>query len=133
MNPPAGRHWRTDPVEFDRLDDIGLIEWSASGNPRIKKYADEHRGKKIQDIWAFKDPQYPIYPTEKNQAMIELIIKQSSNEDSIVLYCFAGGGTTLLAAIANNRKFIGIDKSEVAIEVMKKRVNSVEYNFIESN
>ncbi len=131
MNPPAGRHWRTNPLEFDRMDAEGLIEWSSTGNPRIKKFADEHRGIKIQDIWKFKDPQYPVYPTEKNLEMLELIIKQSSNIDSLVLDCFAGSGTTLLAAAKNGRRFIGIDNSPVAIESIKEKLQKYEYSYID--
>lgn len=123
MYPPEGRHWRTSPEEFERLDSLGLIEWSSTGNPRIKKYADEHKGKKIQDVWTFKDPQNPMYPTQKNLDMLKLIIKQSSAEGSYVLDCFAGSGTTLLAASELNRKFIGIDQSLIAVEVIKKRLN----------
>ncbi len=129
MNPPEGRHWRTDPAEFDRLDSLGLIEWSSKGNPRIKKFADEHQGKKIQDIWEYKDPQYPQYPTEKNMEMLELIVKQSSNVGSYVMDCFAGSGSTLLAAYKNGRKIIGIDNSDVAIEVMKKRFEGTNIVF----
>ncbi|MGM9631646.1 MAG: site-specific DNA-methyltransferase [Eubacteriales bacterium] len=125
MNPPEGRHWRTNPTEFDKLDSIGLIEWSSKGNPRIIKYADEHKGKKIQDIWNFKDPQYPLYPTQKNLDMLDLIVKQSSKSDSIVLDCFAGSGTTLLAAKNNGRKYIGIDNSNIAMKVIKKRIPDV--------
>ncbi len=129
MNPPKGRHWRTDPKEFDRLDSLGLIEWSSTGNPRIKKYADEHIGKKIQDIWVFKDPQYPIYPTEKNIDMLERIILQSSRKNGFVLDCFAGSGSTLLAAHKNERRFIGIDKSDYAIETIKNRLVCIDYDF----
>lgn len=121
MLPPEGRHWRTDPAQFDKLDAAGLIEWSSNGNPRIIKFADEHIGKKIQDIWKFKDPQYPIYPTQKNLQMLEMIVKQSSNNNSLVMDCFAGSGTTLLAAIMHGRRFIGIDKADLSIETMKKR------------
>lgn len=130
MLPPAGRHWRTSPEEFDKMDSLGLIEWSKTGNPRIKKYADEHKGKKIQDIWKYKDPQAPKYPTQKNLEMLELIIKQSSKENSIIMDCFAGSGTTLLAAAKLGRKFIGIDSSEVAINVIKNRLdeNGISYN-----
>lgn len=127
MLPPKGRHWRTDPKEFDRLDEQGLIEWSSNGNPRIKKYAKDHKGKKIQDIWTFKDPQYPIYPTQKNEEMIKQIILQSSSEDSIVLDCFAGGGTSLSAAQALRRKWIGIDNSEEAIKTIKNRLLNVDF------
>lgn len=130
MLPPPGRHWRTSPEEFDRMDKLGLIEWSKTGNPRIKKYADEHKGKKMQDIWIYKDPQNPKYPTQKNLEMIEMIIKQSSRENSIVMDCFAGSGTTLLAASKLGRNFIGIDSSEIAIAVIKSRLaeNHIVYN-----
>ena len=131
MNPPQGRHWRTDPGEFDRLDSIGRIEWSATGNPRIKKYADEHQGKKIQDIWEYKDPQKPVYPTEKNMDMLELIVKQSSEEGSFVMDCFAGSGATLLAACKNNRRFIGIDKSMVSVETIKCRMQNTNFDFLD--
>ncbi len=133
MMPPEGRHWRTSPAEFERMDSHGLIEWSSTGNPRIKKYADEHKGKKIQDIWEYKDPQYPVYPTQKNQDMIEFIIKQSSNINGYVMDCFAGSGSTLLAAINTGRKFIGMDQSEVAIEIIKKRLANIEYTYEASN
>ena len=53
--------------------------------------------------------------------MLKLIIKTSSNKDSIVLDCFSGSGVTLLAAQELNRKWIGIDSSNEAIKVCKKR------------
>ncbi len=130
MLPPEGRHWRTSPEEFDKLDEQGLIEWSSTGNPRIKKYADEHKGKKIQDVWTFKDPQDPVYPTQKNLELLKMIIKQSSREDSYVLDCFAGSGTTLVAAKELKRKYIGIDKSEIAIKVIQQRLNLENTNII---
>ena len=129
MNPPDGRHWRTKPSEFDKLDDLGLIEWSSTGNPRIIKFADEHKGKKIQDVWHFKDPQNPIYPTEKNIEMLKLIIQQSSKENSFVLDCFCGSGTALVAAEELGRKWIGIDSSRVAIDTVKNRKQLKNFQF----
>lgn len=130
--PPEGRHWRTAPSKMDELDEKNLIEWSKNGVPRMKKFSDEHKGKKIQDVWLnFKDPQYPDYPTQKNIDMLDLIIKQSSNENSIVLDCFAGSGNTLKAAQYNNRQFIGVDKSELSIKVIKKRINNIVEIIIE--
>ena len=131
INPPEGRHWRTNPIELDRLDSLGLIEWSSTGNPRIKKYADEHNGKKMQDVWIFKDPQRPIYPTEKNIDMLKFIIKQSSNPDSCVLDCFCGSGSTLLAAEELGRKWIGIDSSKIAINTVKSRKLLKNYKYYE--
>ena len=72
-----------------------LIEWSSTGNPRKIIYADERKGKRLQDIWEYKDPQYPDYPTEKNSDMLEMIINTSSNKNSIVLDCFCGSAPLL--------------------------------------
>lgn len=138
--PPKGRHWRVDVEKLEQWDKEGLIEWSSTGNPRKIIFADEREGKRVQDIWVFKDPQYPIYPTEKNQDLLDFIIKTSSNENSIVLDCFCGSGTTLKSAQILNRKWIGIDQSALAIKATKKKLQTVEgdlfidnpnYEFIE--
>ena len=125
--PPEGRHWRTDVEELEKLDNNGLIEWSSSGNPRKIIYMDDAEGKRVQDVWSeFKDPQYPVYPTEKNQKFIDRIIKTSSNINSIVLDCYCGSGTTLKSASENGRYWIGIDKSEIAINTAKKKLNNCQ-------
>lgn len=94
----------------------------------------------MQDVWEYKDPQYPSYPTEKNPDMLDLIIKTSSNPDSIVLDCFCGSGTTLKSAQINGRKWIGIDQSEHATKATIEKLETVEgdlfitkaeYDFVE--
>ncbi|HII3689508.1 TPA: site-specific DNA-methyltransferase [Pasteurella multocida] len=131
MLPPKGRHWRVSPLELDKLDEQNLIEWSKNGVPRIKKFADEHKGKKIQDVWKFKDPAHPIYPTEKNASMLEMIIAQSSNENSIVMDCFAGSGSTLKVANKLGRKWIGVDISPVSLNTMITTMNTQNFELIE--
>ena len=126
--PPKGRHWRTDVETLEQWDKDGLIEWSSTGNPRKIIFADEREGKRVQDIWEYKDPQYPIYPTEKNPELLDLIVKTSSNKDSIVLDCFCGSGTTLKSAHINGRKWIGIDQSEHAIKAVKEKIKTIESN-----
>ncbi|WP_448518780.1 site-specific DNA-methyltransferase [Rhodoflexus sp.] len=123
--PPKGRHWRTDVATLEQWDSEGLIEWSDNGNPRKKIYLDEQEGKRMQDIWDMKDPQYPVYPTEKNADLLDLIIKTSSNRDSYVLDCFCGSGTTLRSAHMLGRKWIGIDASEQAIKMTTEKLNSI--------
>jgi len=130
--PPKGRHLRSEVSVLEQLDKEGLIEWSDKGNPRKKIYFDEQKGKRMQDIWEFKDPQYPVYPTEKNADLLDLIVKTSSNENSIVLDCFAGSGTTLKAAQTNGRQWIGIDQSEEAIKAIVKKLNTIERNLFVS-
>lgn len=128
--PPEGRHWRTDVETLNQWDKQGLIEWSKTNNPRKIIFADEREGKRVQDIWRYKDPQYPTYPTEKNQDLLDLIIKTSSNPQSIVLDCFCGSGSTLKSAHLLNRKWIGIDQSAHAIKASIKKIASMEHNIL---
>ncbi|WP_157154581.1 site-specific DNA-methyltransferase [Brachyspira murdochii] len=121
--PPIGRHWRYSPKKLEELYNQGLIEVSKNGNMRLKVYKEDKNYKKIQDIWTFKDPQNPSYPTQKNNKLLELIIKNSSNENSIVLDAFAGSGVTLFEAEKLNRRWIGIDKSEISINNIKKKLD----------
>lgn len=120
--PPKGRHWRTNVATLEAWDKQGLLEWSSNGNPRKIIYADERLGKRVQDIWEYKDPPYPVYPTEKNGELLDLIIRTSSNVDSLVLDFYAGSGTTLLSASKLGRRWIGIDISDLAIQVCTQKL-----------
>lgn len=140
MMPPKGRHWRTNVEILEQWDKEGLIEWSSTGNPRKIIFADEREGKRVQDVWQYKDPQYPTYPTEKNSELLDLIIRTSSNQDSIVLDCFCGSRTTLKSAQINGRKWIKIDQSEHAMKATLAKLKKIEehlfifrpsYEFIE--
>lgn len=127
MLPPAGRHWRYPPAALDSLDAAGLIAWSSTGNPRKIRYAQDPvtgnaAGKLPQDVWLYKDPQRPAYPTQKNASMLERIILTSSNPGDTVLDCYAGSGSTLLTAARLGRRFIGIDNAPAAQEVIERRL-----------
>lgn len=123
--PPPGRHWRCAPEELEILNQLGLIEWSKTGNPRRIIYADESAGRLLQDVWDFRDNPYPSYPTEKNIEMLKTIISTSSNPGQTVLDCFCGSASTLEAAISSGRNAIGIDQSSAAISIAKKRLNAI--------
>lgn len=135
LMPPKGRHWRYSREELTRLDMQGLIEWSENGNPRKIIFAKEHKGKKVQDVWEFKDKglSYVDYPTQKNHDMLRRIILNSSNEDSIVLDCFAGSGSTLFIANELKRKWIGIDNSTQSLSVVQNnfKKEKIKCNFFE--
>ncbi len=122
LPPPPGRHWRYHPDKLDELDAAGLIAWSGTGNPRKIIYADQSSGKLPQDVWVYKDPQRPSYPTQKNAAMLERIILTSSEPGDTVLDCYAGSGSTLLEAERLGRRFIGMDDSPAAQGVIERRL-----------
>lgn len=128
MDPPPGKHWQFPPSVLDELDTRGEIYWSPTGNPRRKIYLDESKGIPVQDIWLeFRDAhnqniEVTGYPTEKNLEMLRRIVSASSNEGDIVLDCFMGSGTTLVAAEEEHRRWIGIDASNKAVETTLTRL-----------
>lgn len=134
MPPPKGKHWFTSPENLEKLDREGRIYWSPTGNPRKKVYLDESKGIAFSDLWMnYRDPHNQNisitgYPTEKNLEMLKMIISASSNERDIVLDCFVGSGTTLEAAQIQDRKWIGIDSSPIAIKISKKRMEALWRN-----
>lgn len=127
MLPPPGKHWQFLPSTLDELDAKGEIFWSKNGNPRRKVYLDQSDGVPVQDIWMeFRDAHNQNihitgYPTEKNVDMLRRIVSASSNPGDIVLDCFAGSGTTLVAADMLGRNWIGIDNSPEALRTMLRR------------
>ena len=65
---------------------------------------------------------------------MDIIVKTSSNENSIILDCFAGSGTTLKSAQTNGRQWIGIDQSDEAIKAIINKLDGVEQDlFIEKS
>ena len=135
MMPPKGRHWRYSREVLTKLDKQGLIEWSSNGNPRKIVLASEHKGFKVQDVWEFKDKglSYVDYPTQKNESLLERIILNSSNENSIVLDCFCGSGSTLKTANKLKRSWIGIDNSTHSLDVVRKsfKKENISCNYFE--
>lgn len=128
MLPPPGKHWQYTPDKLDELDANNEIYWSSNGNPRRKVYLDQSKGIPVQDIWLDyldinnQNTFQTGYPTEKNVEMIKRIIEASSNEGDLIMDCFAGSGTTLIAAEELNRQWIGVDIGDVAIETIRKRL-----------
>ena len=97
----------------------------------FKRYLDEQEGVTVGDIWtdisqlrAFMAERLG-YPTQKPEALLERIIKASSNEGDIVLDPFCGCGTALVEAQKLNRKWIGVDITHLAISTMKWRLEKM--------
>ena len=82
------------------------------------------------DVWQFSHVHYSnserqSHPTQKPSALMERIIKASSNENNIVLDPFVGSGTTCVAAKALNRQWIGFDLNPDYVEMSKKRISGL--------
>ena len=127
MMPPEGKHWQFTPDKLDEMDARGEIYWSSNGNPRRKVYLDQSNGVPVQDIWLDyldvnnQNTLITGYPTEKNINMLKRIIETSSRPGDLVLDCFAGSGTTLVAAEQLGRQWIGVDIGDEAITTIIER------------
>ena len=123
------RFWRYSQAKMQALIDEGrIIQPRAGAVPRYKRYLDEMPGVTLQNIW---DDIYPInsqaqerlgYPTQKPEALLERILRASSNEGDIVLDPFCGCGTTVQVAQRLNRRWVGIDITHLAVGLIKKRL-----------
>ena len=130
IDPTAkGRHWARTPEELDKLDAAGLIHWPVGGEwPYIKLFLDDMKGVPGQDLWTDIDVINMIaaerlgYPTQKPQALLERIITASSNEGDVVLDPFCGCGTAVHAAQKLKRKWLGIDITCLAIDLIEGRL-----------
>jgi adenine-specific DNA-methyltransferase len=126
--PPPGKHWQYPPATLDAMDARGEIYWSPTGNPRRKIYHDQSKGVPVQDIWMeFRDAHNQMievtgYPTEKSLPLLKRIIDASSNPGDLVLDCFMGSGTTLVAAEELERRWVGLDSGLTAVETTLKRL-----------
>jgi site-specific DNA-methyltransferase (adenine-specific) len=127
---PKGRHWVRPPADLDKLDAAGRVYWPDKEGawPYLKQFLDESSGMPVQDVW---DDISPInsqakerlgYPTQKPVALLERIINASSSPGDLVLDPFCGCGTTIDAAEKLGRKWIGIDITQLAMTLIKKRL-----------
>ena len=150
--PPAGSYWRVSKAKFDDLARDNRIWWGESGDnrPGIKRFLSEVRqGVVPQTLWAWKEvgstrnskqelseildakANEDIFITPKPSRLIRRVLQIATDENSIVLDCFAGSGTTahaVLAANANDggsRRFVLIENEAIADTLTAQRIRRV--------
>lgn len=123
------RYWRFSEKKMKELHGQGRIVQTRPGTvPRQKRYADEMLGVPLQDLWLDIKPvqsqaaERVGYDTQKPEALLERVLKLSSEKSDLVLDCFAGSGTTAAVAERLNRRWIACDLSRFAIHVARKRL-----------
>ena len=129
---PHPNGWTVSLERMKRLDAEGRLHFAKSKQGRIRRktYLDEMPGVPIGNIW---DDIKPIssqakerrgYPTQKPLALLERIIKASSNEGHVVLDPFCGCATALVAAEKLGRHWVGIDISPKAKDLVQLRIRN---------
>jgi hypothetical protein len=115
---------------MERLETEGRIVYTRTGMPRLKIYEEKLRGVPYQDVWVRPElwlnsaaSERLGYPTQKPEALLERMLKSSSNEGDTILDPFCGCGTTIAVAQRLNRNWIGIDITHLAIGLIKSRLH----------
>jgi len=126
--PYKGRFWAYSRANMREYAKQGRLYYSKTGIPSYIRYLDEMPGVPLQDIWSDISPIGPGaaerlgYPTQKPLALLERIVQASSNEGDLVLDPFCGCGTTVDAAQKLGRRWIGIDITHIAINLIRHRL-----------
>lgn len=128
---PPKNGWKVDPERMREMDRLGLLHFPNSKDGRIqpKQYLKGTLGNRaVSDVWTGIPPlqassaERQNYPTQKPEALLDRVIRASSNEGDIVLDAFAGSGTTCAVAEKLGRRWIGIDCGKLAIYTIQKRL-----------
>jgi site-specific DNA-methyltransferase (adenine-specific)/adenine-specific DNA-methyltransferase len=126
------RVWKYSRERMQRMHDEGLLVYSKNGLPSYKGYLDQMKGTPLQDMWTDIPPlmgssrEWIDYPTQKPEALLERILKASSNEGDLVADFFCGSGTTAAVAEKLGRKWIATDLGKFAIHTTRKRLIQVQ-------
>lgn len=135
------RAWRYSKENMQKLHDAGLLYYTSSGFPKKKIYLDEMPGKPVQSIWtdinliAGQAKELVDYATQKPEALLERIIKASSNEGMLVADFFGGSGVAAAVAARTGRRFIHADVNLNSIQTTRDRLiaSNAEFDILEVN
>lgn len=123
------RTWRLPKESMLKLHEEGRVVYTKTGLARRKRYLDEQQGVPLQAFWGDINPigthsnERMGYPTQKPLTLLERIIKASCPPDGVVLDPFCGCGTTAHAAESLRRRWVGIDISTFAAELIRDRLS----------
>ena len=126
--------WRCPVETLKKHDEEDRLHWpkKKGGVPRLKRYESEHDGVPVQDIWTDinkihnQSSELTGYATQKPEALLDRVIRSSSNGGDLIADFFCGSGTTMAVAEKLGRKWIGADLGKFAIHATRKRMIDVQ-------
>ena len=131
INPAAAGKARTDKRHnhMKRSVDIdGRVYFSIKSNGKEYKYYEDDIVS-FDDVWEIshlqqKHPERTGFGTQKPLELLDRIIRSCSQKGDIVCDLFAGSGTTLISAINNGRRYLGVDKSSLSLLTFRRRLTA---------
>ena len=129
--PAPSRTWAIQRAKMEEHEREGRLRYTKSGTPTLLQYADEMPGVPLQDLWTDIPPVNPQarerlgYPTQKPEALLDRVIRASSDPGDLVADFFCGSGTTAAVAEKLGRRWIACDLGRFAIHTTRKRLLNV--------
>ncbi len=131
--------WRCPLATMEQLDREGRLHFTKNGGIRLKVYKDELKGMPCQSLWTdinainSQAEERVDYATQKPEALLERIIKASSNEGMVVADFFGGSGVTAAVAQKLGRKFIHGDVGINSVQTVRRRLveNGASFDMLE--
>jgi adenine-specific DNA-methyltransferase len=128
--PAPGRTWACVKEQMEEYDRKGIIHYPKKdgGKPRLKRYESEFEGVTLQDLWIDinkihnQSNELLDYPTQKPTALLDRIIRATTNKGSLVADFFSGSGTTAAVAEKLGRRWIASDLGKPACMITRKRL-----------
>ncbi|MBL8191437.1 MAG: site-specific DNA-methyltransferase [Acidobacteria bacterium] len=132
--PPPDNGWAVSREKMEQMESEGRLDFPKNPTGRIqrRRFLDELKGQPVQNLWDDIPPVNPMalegisYPTQKPEALLERILKASSNEGDLIADFFCGSGTTAAVAEKLGRKWITSDLGKFAIHTTRKRLIGVQ-------
>jgi adenine specific DNA methylase Mod len=133
----VSRYWAYSKENMERFIREGRVVQTRPGAvPQMKRYLDEMPGVPVQNLWDDlpvinnRSKEWLGYQTQKPVALLERIISASTNPDDLVLDPFCGCGTAIEASQKLGRRWIGIDITVLALDVVERRLRR-DFRFLE--
>lgn len=128
-------YWRCPITTMERFEKESRLYYTNNDTPRYKQYLDEMEGVPAQDLWTdifavnSQADERVDYATQKPSALLERIIKASSNEGMVIADFFGGSGVTAAVAHKLNRRFIHCDIGINSIQTVRDRLVAAKAEF----
>lgn len=128
------RLWRCPIETMKKYEKEKRLYYTRNGVARIKRYLDEMPGLVMQDVWL---KVFPVnsqaderidYPTQKPEALLDILIRASSKPGDLVIDAFAGSASSGAVAEKHGRRWIMIDCGKLAIYTIQKRLLNLRHN-----
>ncbi|HRQ15297.1 MAG TPA: DNA methyltransferase [Promineifilum sp.] len=125
------RVWRVTKDKMQKYHNEGRLIYTREGVAEYKRYLDESSGTPLSTAWQDIPPvnsqaiERVNYRTQKPETLLERILEIGSNENDLVLDCFAGSGTTAAVAERLGRRWITCDLGRFAVHTTRKRLLSI--------